>query len=49
MAERPEQLSTPRKSFQQLLREEEARQRILAEERLGLWGNIEDNEEGGMV
>jgi hypothetical protein len=31
-----EQLPTPRKSFQQLLREEEARQRILAEERLGL-------------
>jgi DNA-damage-inducible protein D len=40
----PEQLPTPRKSFQQLLREEEARQRILAEERLGLWGDIEESE-----
>lgn len=40
----PEQLPTPRKSFQQLLREEEARQRILAEERLGLWGDAEEAE-----
>jgi DNA-damage-inducible protein D len=38
----PEQLPTPRKSFQQLLREAEARQRILAEERLGLWGDAEE-------
>ena len=43
----PEQLATPRKSFQQLLREEEARQRILAEERLGLWGDLEEAEQGG--
>jgi len=40
----PEQLPTPRKSFQQLLREEEARQRILVEERLGLWGDAEGAE-----
>lgn len=40
----PEQLPTPQKSFQQLLREEEARQRILAEERFGLWGDIEETE-----
>jgi DNA-damage-inducible protein D len=40
----PEQLPTPRKSFQQLLREEEARLRILAEERLGLWGEAEESE-----
>ena len=38
-------LPTPRKSFQQLLREEEARQRILAEERLGLWGDTEEDAE----
>ena len=41
----PEQLPTPRKSFQQLVREEEARQRILAEERLGLWGDAEEDAE----
>lgn len=40
----PEQLPTPRKSFQQLIREEEARQRILVEERLGLWGDAEGDE-----
>src|SRR5262249_46814524 len=40
----PEQLPTPRKSFQQLLREEEARQRILAEARFGLWGDAEEIE-----
>ncbi len=34
----PEQLPTPRKSFQQLLREEEARQRILTEESHGAVG-----------
>lgn len=38
----PEQLPTPNKSFQQLLREEEARQRILADNRLGLWSDLED-------
>lgn len=38
----PESLPTPRKSFQQLLCEEEARQRILAEDRLGLWGDAAD-------
>ena len=37
----PEQLPTPRKSFQLFLREEETRQRILAEERLGLWGDLD--------
>ena len=40
----PEQLPTPLKSFQQLLREEEARQRILAEERLGPWSDVEELE-----
>jgi DNA-damage-inducible protein D len=40
----PEELPTPRKSFQQLLREEEARQRIMAEERFGLWAEIEEGE-----
>ncbi|HKV82931.1 MAG TPA: hypothetical protein VJN88_00140 [Ktedonobacterales bacterium] len=40
----PEELPTPHKSFQQLLREEEARQRILTEERLGLWSGIEGSE-----
>jgi len=40
----PEQLPTPRKSFQQLLREEEARQRILAEDRLGLWSDVDEVE-----
>ncbi|WIG59408.1 MAG: hypothetical protein OJF49_002155 [Ktedonobacterales bacterium] len=33
----PEQLPTPAKSYQQLLYEEEARQRILAEDDQGLW------------
>lgn len=40
----PEQLPTPRKSFQQLMREEEARQRILAEAGFGLWGDVEEIE-----
>lgn len=40
----PERLPTPRKSFQQLLREEEARQHILADERLGLWGDADEAE-----
>lgn len=48
----PERLPTPRKSFQQLMREEEARQRLLAEHRAGLWaqlddGEDDDDEEGG--
>lgn len=33
----PEALPTPPKSYQQLLREEEARQRILQEDQTGLW------------
>ncbi len=41
----PESLPTPRKSFQQLLHEEEARQRILAEDRLGLWGDADDTDD----
>ncbi|HEY7973749.1 MAG TPA: hypothetical protein VID72_00265 [Ktedonobacterales bacterium] len=41
----PEQLPTPRTSFQQLMREEEARQRILAEHRAGLWAQLEDGED----
>ena len=39
----PEQLPTPRKSFQQLLHEEEARQQILAENRMGLWAQLDDD------
>jgi DNA-damage-inducible protein D len=41
----PEQLPTPRKSFQQLLREEEARQKIIAEDRLGLWGDMDTDQQ----
>lgn len=37
---RPEKLSTPTKSYQQLLREEEARARIAAEDAAGLWAMI---------
>lgn len=36
----PEQLPTPTKSYQQLLHEEEARQRILSEDRTGLWARL---------
>lgn len=36
----PENLPTPTKSYQQLLREEEARQRILQEDRTGLWAQL---------
>lgn len=36
----PERLPTPTKSYQQLLREEEARQRILQEDRTGLWAQL---------
>ena len=36
----PEQLPTPTKSYQQLLREEEARQRILSEDQTGLWARL---------
>jgi hypothetical protein len=36
----PERLPTPAKSYQQLLREEEARQRILQEDRTGLWAKL---------
>jgi DNA-damage-inducible protein D len=43
----PEQLPTPNKSFQQLLREEEARAKILAENRLGLWADLDEGEDGG--
>jgi len=41
----PEQLPTPAKSFQQLLREEEARAKILAENRLGLWADLDEPDE----
>jgi len=43
----PEQLPTPTKSYQQLLQEEEARQQILAENRMGLWSNLIDEEDDG--
>jgi DNA-damage-inducible protein D len=36
----PEALPTPTSSYQQLLREEEARQRILQEDRTGLWAQL---------
>lgn len=36
----PEALPTPPKSYQQLLREEEARQRILQEDQTGLWAQL---------
>lgn len=36
----PEALPTPTKSYQQLLREEEARQRILQEDQTGLWAKL---------
>ena len=36
----PEKLPTPGKSYQQLLREEEARQRILQEDQTGLWAQL---------
>jgi len=36
----PERLPTPDKSYQQLLREEEARQRILMEDQTGLWAQL---------
>ncbi|MGZ3638315.1 MAG: DNA damage-inducible protein D [Ktedonobacterales bacterium] len=36
----PEALPTPAKSYQQLLREEEARQRILQEDQTGLWAKL---------
>lgn len=41
---RPERLPTPAKSYQQLLREEEARQRIFAEDALGLWAMLPDSD-----
>ncbi|HEV8191506.1 MAG TPA: hypothetical protein VGP82_08470, partial [Ktedonobacterales bacterium] len=36
----PEKLPIPTKSYQQLLREEEARQRILLEDQTGLWAKL---------
>jgi hypothetical protein len=39
----PEQLPTPRKIFQHLPGKE-AHQRVHAEERLGVWGAIEETE-----
>jgi hypothetical protein len=36
----PERLPTPTKSYQQLLREEEARQHLLAEDQTGLWAQL---------
>jgi DNA-damage-inducible protein D len=36
----PEKLPTPTKSYQQLLHEEEARQRILQEDQTGLWAQL---------
>ncbi len=36
----PERLPTPTKSYQQLLHEEEARQRILSEDHTGLWARL---------
>lgn len=36
----PERLPTPSKSYQQLLREEEVRQRLLLEDQTGLWARL---------
>jgi hypothetical protein len=36
----PERFPTPTKSYQQLLREEEARQRILQEDQTDLWAQL---------
>jgi DNA-damage-inducible protein D len=38
----PERLPTPKKSFQQLLREQAVRERLAAEDRSGLWGLLEE-------
>ncbi len=38
----PERLPTPKKSFQQLLREQAVRERLAAEDRSGLWGVLEE-------
>lgn len=43
----PEQLPTPKKSYQQLLREQALREHLAADDRSGLWGLLEEgNEEG---
>ncbi|HEX6123570.1 MAG TPA: hypothetical protein VFY89_10440 [Ktedonobacterales bacterium] len=44
---RPETLPKPAKSYQQLLREEEARQRLQAEDAYGLWALLPAEEEDG--
>lgn len=41
----PERLPTPKKSYQQLLREEEARQQLFAEQHDGLWAQLEDGDD----
>jgi hypothetical protein len=38
----PEELPTPKKSYQQLLREQAVREWLAAEDRSGLWGLLEE-------
>jgi DNA-damage-inducible protein D len=42
----PEHLPTPKKSYQQLLREQAVRERLAAEDRSGLWGLLEKPDDG---
>ncbi|HEX6122568.1 MAG TPA: hypothetical protein VFY89_05380 [Ktedonobacterales bacterium] len=41
----PEELPTPTKSYQQLLREEEARAKLRAEDAYGLWSSLPEEAE----
>ncbi|MGZ3667532.1 MAG: DNA damage-inducible protein D [Ktedonobacterales bacterium] len=43
----PEQLPTPKKSYQQLLREQAFRERLAAEDKSGLWGLLEAGDDEG--
>ena len=43
----PENLLTPKKSYQQLVREQAMRERLAAEDRSGLWSLLEEPERGG--
>ena len=42
----PEQLPTPKKSYQQLLREQAVRERLATKDRSGLWGLLEETDSG---
>ena len=43
----PEQLPTPKKSYQQLLKEQAVRERLAAEDRSGLWSLLPSGDGGG--